>query len=114
MTRDQLNAAWQRYMHRTDLTADLDLTYTLAAERVTERLLFDDVDLALILEQQPRMLLHAGLNQLAELAQDDVQAQREQGLFETAVQDYSINYSFVNTVPAMSRPYYPGDEDYAS
>ena len=114
MTKTELYAAWTRYMHRADLAADLDQTFILVEERIKERLLFDSPDLATILADSPRMHLHAGLAQLAELAQDDGQLSTEESKLEQAVQDYSINYSFVNTVPAMTRPYYPGDEDYAS
>lgn len=107
MTKQELFEAWERYMHRRDLAADLDLTYTLAAERVSERLMFTDTDIPAILANSPRMLLHAGLIQLAELAQDTEQEMREMRYFEDAVADYSFRSSINNVDAVTSNPHYP-------
>lgn len=106
MTQAELYAAWERYMHRKDLSEDLDLVYTLVTEQVQSRLMFEMVSMSIILQNTPRMLLHAGLTYLAELAQDDEQLQREQLRFEQAAQDFSMRYSIDNTVPVMIAPQY--------
>ncbi len=103
MTEQELKDLWQRYMHRRDLQGDLDMTYALAQDRVEERLMFKTVDMAEILATSPRMLIHAGLMQLAELAQDDIQAQRERAQFEDAVADYSYRRS-IDETDAVMRP----------
>ena len=110
MTKTELFDIWERYMHRNDLSADLDTTYTLASERITERLLSTTVDLATILADSPRMFVHAGLCSLHELAQDDEGLTREEAKFEQAVQDYALRNSINNVTPAM-RPYYRSFED---
>lgn len=101
MTQQELYDVWTRWMHRNDLTADLDTIYTFAAEKVNERLLFKVVDVADILANSPRMLVHAGLWYLHEMAQDDVGLQREMTLFEDAVVDFSLRTSLNNTNPDM-------------
>jgi hypothetical protein len=93
MTIEELYAAWARYMHRSDLAADLDLTYLLSGVRIKNDLLFSPVDLDAILLDEPQLYLHAGLLQLAELAQDDEQAQREGRLFAGAVSNFTMQRS---------------------
>ena len=111
MTKTELYALWTRYMHRADLSADLDAAYELVGDRIRERLFGETPDLDAILETSPRMFVHGGLLQLAELAQDDIQYQREAVLWDQAVTDYSFRKSIDdNASPAMSRPYYPTEE----
>lgn len=106
MTRQELDAIWQRYMHRTDLVADLDEVFDRAGERIQERLLFATVDLADILENAPRMYVHAGLVYLHELSQDDEGGARETQLLQDAVRDYSLRTSINNaSAPQMADPY---------
>ena len=115
MTQQELEAAWQRYMHRTDLSEDLATVNAFANEKVTGRLLFSTVDLAQILADTPRMLFHAGMTYLAELAQDDEQLMREENRFEEAVSDYSYRRSLTdNPKAAMSRPYFDCPKDTAN
>ena len=113
MTRDDLNATWTRYMHRADLSADLDTAYDLTVERIEERL-YGTVDIDTILLSSPRMLVHGGLAYLAELAQDDEQLGREMQLFDGAVTDYSQRYSLTARPTATaSRPYFDAPEEVA-
>jgi len=103
MTRDELEAAWTRYMHRADLEADLGLTYDLAGERVAGRLM--RVHDAVPDEgEAPGMWLHAGLWQLHELAQDDAGAGREATLFEDAARNFMMAWSLANVTPQMRPP----------
>jgi len=107
MTRQELDATWTRYMHRSDLSADLDTAYDLTAERISERLYKPTVDIDDILLNSPRMLVHGGLAYLAELAQDDEQLNREMQLFGEAVTDYSQRDSITTRPTATaSRPYF--------
>lgn len=92
MTEAELFSVWERFMHRNDLSADLDTVYVIAKERVNERLL-QDADITEILADRPRVLIHAGLVYLNELAQDDEGINREQGFFEDALRDLSIALS---------------------
>lgn len=92
MTLSELKAIWARYMHRSDLTADLDTVYALAQQRAQERVLAP-LDLDDLLANNPRMLIHAGLCHLHELAQDDEGLAREMALFNEAVTDFSIYMS---------------------
>ena len=109
MTLSELKAVWQRYIHRTDLSADTDTVYTLISEQIPHRLIsFPDVDMDTILATYPRMLVHGGLAYLHELAQDDEGMQREMMRTDDAIRDFSLWYSIYNDAsPAMSRPYYP-------
>jgi len=92
MTEAELRAAWTRYMHRNDLEADLDRTWLLALQRCSERLLFN-VQQSDIVEGAGRMMLHAGLIYLHELAQDDDGLSRELRMFDDAAKDFTFWFS---------------------
>lgn len=107
MTRAEWNAAMQRYMHRADITGDLDQTFAFAQGA------FDDAwmgqtlpytDDASLLAMGGRPMTHAGLSYLHELAQDDVGHQREVGMFNAAMAGLQMRTS-LNAGPAcMVRP----------
>jgi hypothetical protein len=103
MTISELYAAWARYMHRNDLSADLDTTFTFASKRIENAMLHSPVDLPQLLIDEPQLYLHAGLMQLAELAQDDEQAQRERSLFTVAASDYQLQRSLKTSTGQMSQ-----------
>jgi hypothetical protein len=88
-------------MHRTDLDADLDDTYLFATAKIVNRMMQPGLDINEVLAEQPQVLVHAGLVYLAELAQDDVQMQREQTLFENAHSDMQMQNSLVDN-PTIS------------
>lgn len=89
MTETELKDLWSRWMHRNDIMADLDTVFLMASSRVAERVLVSS-DIPDILANNPRMLVHAGLIYLHELAQDDDGVQREERFFREAVVDYGI------------------------
>ena len=95
MTPDEIRAAWARFMHRGDLSADMTAVEIFAIERIVERLTFtpewqsaDDG-----MADAPLLFLHAGLIYLHELAQDDEGMAREISAFEDAVAGYSMRKS---------------------
>ncbi len=101
MTQQELEDTWIRYMHRSDLQADIATTNILANQRVLQRLMRSDTDLADILADSPALLVHAGLMALMELAQDDTGLGRESQLFEDAASGYAMKYSIDNIDPVM-------------
>ena len=104
MTLDELKAFWTRWMHRRDLTADLDTVYALATDRVAGSLMSSTMTVTDILANYPRMLQHAGLVYLHELAQDAEGEQRELRHFNDALADFEFRQSRVdNPAPAMAR-----------
>jgi hypothetical protein len=104
MTRVELDAAWTRYMHRNDLTADLDQTMALTEDRIRGRLMFKTVDLPAILDTDGGIYLHGGLIELADMVQDTEQMQKEEGLFQQAIQDYSFRHSITTSAGHMIPP----------
>jgi hypothetical protein len=112
MTQAELYNAWQRYMHRSDLSADMDLTYKLAVEMVTERLMHAGMTAPQIQDEHHSSFLHAGLCYLHELAQDDEGRSRELRAFEDAIQRWHVKYSIDSGPKMMSRPYI--GEDHAT
>ncbi len=107
MTLNELKAAWQRWMHRNDLSGDTDHIYVFAAELVQEQLMMSTVDIDDILTNAPRSLFHAGLVYLHELAQDDEGKMREQQLLVQALQDYTIRASIDREIaPQMRSPHH--------
>lgn len=92
MTETELKDLWARWMHRNDLTGDVDTVYDLAVQRVQERMLLP-IDPADVLANAPRMLIHAGLSYLHELARDGEGQDIEDARFEQAVQDASMALS---------------------
>lgn len=111
MTKTELYAYWERWMHRNDLTADLDTVYASAAQLVNESLIsIASPDIDAILANSPRPLQHAGLVYLHQLAQDNDGMSRELSMFREAITDYALRTSINNVVPQMSRPYYQESE----
>lgn len=104
MTEAELYDFWTRWMHRKDIAADLDTVYLMASTRIAERLM-SSADLAAILENSPRMFMHAGLAYLHELAEDDQGQARELGHFEVAAKDYSFAKSLSAGLVKMEAPY---------
>ena len=102
MTRDQWDDAMIRWMHRNDITSDLDTVWTFAVDQFykswmrsgTEALYADDDAL---LDSAPRVMHHAGMMFLHELAQDDPGLQREATLFNDAMTDFVHWWSLNNT-----------------
>ena len=114
MTETELKAIWVRYMHRNDLTADLDTTLELVQSRISERLMLSEIDVGAILEDNPRMFVHGGLCYLAELARDTEQMQLEEQYLAEAIRDYSFRQSIDRLPrPMASRPYFDGGNDAA-
>lgn len=114
MTRAEWNAVMQRYMHRADLTADLDQTFEFAQTQ------FDNFWMgatlpytteADLLALAPAAMTHAGLSYLHELAQDDGGLSRENQLFGNAMGAVQMRWSLNNVQPTMNRPYCPGDDN---
>jgi len=106
MTRAELDAIWTRYAHRSDIEPDLDEVYRDASQRILERLLRSDTDLADILLNSPSLYKHAGLMTIHELAQDDESMAREAQLFELAATQYAMQNSLQNVTAESVRPYY--------
>jgi hypothetical protein len=108
MTRAQWDAAMARYMHRSDLTADLALTFAFARDAV-EAAWFGRVPWsseAELLATVPRGMTHSGLAYLHELAQDDAGMQRELGMAAEAIAAAQMRASLdANPLRAMTRPY---------
>jgi hypothetical protein len=104
MTEAELHSLWARFMHRSDLEADLEAIFALASERVKNRLLWIDPDIATILVDAPGCMLHAGLMLLHELAQDDEGIAREAQLFDVACSAYSMRHSLQNVTPVARHP----------
>ena len=113
MTKQELfDNFWVRYMHRNDLSADLEPTFAVVDSMITERLFSFDVDSALldlILMNSPRVYIHGGLMYLHELAQDNDGLAREMERFETALQTFCVWYAS-QTEATASRPYFDGAE----
>lgn len=92
MTEAELYGIWERWLHRSDMTADLDTVYLMASQRIKERVI-GSVDLAALLENSPRMFVHAGLAYLHEIARDLDGQDLETALFETAADEYQMRAS---------------------
>lgn len=104
MTRQQWDANMQRFMHRSDLSADLQTVFDYAVKLVHERWnnpnarntpIFADDDA--LLDYASRAMHHAGLIYLQELAQDDQGLQREMSMFDSAMSDVQMRWSLDNT-----------------
>jgi hypothetical protein len=95
MTKANILATWSRYMHRNDLSTDLDQVYEFAGLMISQQYLGDiDLDeLGPDYPRQARLWQHAGLMYLNELAQDDASGSRESQLFQIALRDYAQNRS---------------------
>ena len=104
MTQQELEAIWVRYMHRNDIAQDFATTYLLATEAIKTRLMYvyDDTTVPFdeyILAEAPQLYVHAGLLQLAEMAQDDTQLERETMKFGQAAKDWQL-YRSIKEDPA--------------
>lgn len=97
MTEADIRTAWTRYMHRTDLVADLDLAWAFAVAKIRSRLMRRDVDLDAILLSDPQVFLHGGMTYLQELAMDDEGLARESALFDSAIGDHAMRWSIDNS-----------------
>ena len=104
MTLEELYAAWTRYMHRSDLAGDLDLTFDLAGARI-DGAVMGVSDLPEILADNGEVYLHAGLIELADLAQDERQLKREIQMFDKSVSDFQMNRSIDAGLAVMTPPY---------
>lgn len=109
MTEEQIRAAWLRWMHRSDVEADLDTIWALSTAKVRNRLLatYDEAD---VLEYGPSCLFNAGLIYLHELMQDDEGAQREIVLFDAAMAGYAMGRSLRAGPAEATRPFDPAEE----
>lgn len=107
MNQTDIEAAWVRFMHRRDLTADLPTIWTFARDRIGNQIMRANPDLDEILSRSPLVYLHAGLVHLHELAQDDTGMARELQLFTDALAASERQWSLQNVTPVMHRPYYP-------
>lgn len=92
MTKQELYAIWQRWVHRNDLTADLDEIYRQADQTIHDRVL-QPVTTGEILETYPNLFVHAGLVKLHTLAQDDEGMMREGQLLADAFTTWHMRYS---------------------
>ena len=113
MTRAELDAVWQRYMHRNDIDTDLDTVFDLTGQKIREQLLsIATVDLVTILQDHASLYVHGGLAYLHELAQDDEGAMREITLFDDALSDFSYWWSVHNNATISPTNYtVPGSEE---
>lgn len=93
MTEAEVEAAWTRYMHRSDLSADLPTIWTMAESKISERIMAAAPDPVDVMAAHPRTYLHAGLVYLHELAQDDEGLMRETALFDAAMVDLHFRRS---------------------
>ena len=111
MTLDDMRAAWLRWMHRVDLSADLDTVQELTFARITQRLMYPAPeagwDIDELVEAMPTVWHHGGLMSLHQLAQDDEGLAREGQLFDQAVTDWHFRNS-IDT--GDSRPANPWTE----
>jgi hypothetical protein len=97
MTKDEIQAAWTRYMHRSDLSADLEQVWVFAGQMIENRLMQTTVDLDAIAASSPQLYLHAGLTYLHELAMDDEGLAREENRFASALSDYAMRWSLTHS-----------------
>ncbi len=104
MTQQELFDTWARYMHRSDLTADMDLTKTLADARISGSLILYDVDLADILENHAELYIQAGLINLSQLTRDTEQISISSEMFQSAVSAYMRRHSLAAGAVAMTNP----------
>ena len=101
VTLDDMHAAWLRWMHRMDLETDLAVVDDLTYERIRDRLMYGLPDAAIdpvtnlsaLCVLMPRVVHHAGLVSLHELAQDDEGLSRELGLLDGAITDWHFRRS---------------------
>lgn len=110
MTLAEIQAAWQRYMHRADLSADMATVTEFASAKVVGSLMYlPDPSVPLTLDDltdaMPRMWLHAGLCYLHDLAMDDEGLMREEALFRQASQDHHLLRSQVEVSPRATPAY---------
>jgi hypothetical protein len=99
MTQEEIEAAWIRYMHRSDLEADLVDTWLFASSATVNELMYAPIVFDEILADAPQIMLHSGLVYLAELAQDDVQLERETMKFKTSADAWMMHRSI--QIPAV-------------
>lgn len=97
MTLDEIRAAWLRWMHRKDVTADLDVVQVFAETSIVNRLMYPAPEAGWatddLVEQMPVVWLHAGMMYLHELAQDDEGLAREARAFTDAIRDWHFRNS---------------------
>ena len=104
MTEAELKAFWIRWMHRRDIELDAETVLDLARDRVEGSLMSSTMTVSDILANYPRMLQHAGLIYLHELAQDAEGEQREIRHYNDALADFEFRQSRVdNPDPSMAR-----------
>ena len=89
MTEEELQNIWTRWMHRNDLQEDLDTVYLMASTKTVQRLLLP-VLIEDLMTEAPRIMVHAGLIYLHQLARDDAGQRQEMTHFEDACQEYSL------------------------
>ena len=92
MTVSELYEIWTRYMHRSDLSADLNEVFRGSEQLIQTRLMFPatQADLDDILANWGSLYVHAGLIRLHELAQNDEGMMRESGMFGPLIDDYQF------------------------
>ncbi len=97
MTQAELFDQWARYMHRADLSGDMPEVYEYAVNKTLGRMMNADIEIAEIMDEQPQIMLQAGLCYLNELAQDDVSLDRSERFFEGSALDYQMRRSIKET-----------------
>ena len=102
MTVEEIRAAWVRWMHRRDMTDDLDTVEAFARNTIRERIMFkqpnnDDLEL-----YGSQVLFQAGMMYLHQLAQDDDGLARVTQLFAASCDDYVIGLSIRNRPTATA------------
>ena len=115
MTRTQWNERMQRWLHRKDIVSDLDAVWEYATTKFFNTWLNKDGRTLYatddeLLAAAPSPMHHAGMMYLHLLAQDDAGMQREDRLFDYAMQDFTLAFSVQNITPQMTRPYYPQED----
>ena len=114
MTRSEWDAAMVRYMHRSDLSADLDQVFDYATSKIENAWMrknvlsgttpmFNSADD--MLAYAPLPYLHAGLMYFQELVQDDEGMMREMTRFSDEMSTVQHKWSRDNVTPRMEVSY---------
>ena len=105
-TLPEIQAAWQRWMHRTDIAADQDQITKFAFGRVEAdalRKIGPDETEEEWVTWYGEALFHAGMIYLQELVRDSEGVQMEQALYGNIMQAAVLQYSIYYVDPTMKR-----------